>query len=234
MSVAEQNEDAARSAKALYTARAALYQFLFVKLMSYGLALDAFFTKRELIAPGMKILDAGCGTGLLTKIHYRLARKHALEGVRFFAFDLTPRMLADFKAWVAASHAQDAIELCELNVLKLHERPAHWQDFDVIVTSAMLEHIPRTVLPVALKDLIALLRPGGRLVLCITRRNILTKWLVGIWWRSNLYTNAEIRDAFHRAGAANIRFLCLPGLYRVLSSSVIVAEYHAAAENTFP
>jgi SAM-dependent methyltransferase len=232
MSNAKQNEEAARSAKTLYTAKATLYQFLFVQLIGYGLALDAFFTKRNLIGPGMKVLDAGCGTGLLTKIHYRLVKKHTLEGVSFFAFDLTPRMLGKFKAWIAQNQAQDEIELYELNVLKLYERPAHWNDFDVVVTSTMLEYIPRTSLPNALKDLIALLKPGGRFVLCITRCNILTKWLIGAWWKSNLYTKSEIGDAFDRAGAANIRFHSLSGLYRVLSSSIIVAEYQKDKKNT--
>lgn len=228
MSKAVEIEEAAVNAKALYTAKAALYDFLFVQLIGYGLALRSLFNKLNLLSPDAKVLDAGCGTGLLTKIHYRLARKRALVGVRFFAFDLTPRMLELFENWIAKSHAQDQIELCELNVLKLAERPAHWNDFDVIVTSSMLEYVPRTVLPDALKGLIALLKPGGRLVLCITRRDILTRWFVGIWWKSNLYTQGEIREAFREAGAKDIQFHRLPGLFRVLLSSVIVAEYHKA------
>ncbi len=226
MSNAEENEEAARRAKALYTAKAALYQFFFVQLIGYGLALNAFFTKRNLLASDMKVLDAGCGTGLLTKIHWWLAKRNHYEGVRFFAFDLTPRMLDTFKLWIAKNDAQRDIELCELNVLKLVERPAEWNDFDVVVTASMLEYIPRTALPDALRDLIALLKPGGHLILCITRRDILTRWLVGTWWQSNLYTKPEIAEAFRAAGAADIKFHHLPGVFRVLLSSVIVAEYH--------
>jgi SAM-dependent methyltransferase len=230
----EQNEVAAEKAKALYTAKATLYHFLFVQLIGYGLAINSLFNKLNLLGPGMRILDAGCGTGLLTKIHYRLARKHALEGVRFFAFDLTPRMLKVLEDWVAENHAQEEIELCELNVLKLEERPAHWHDFDVVATSSMLEYVPRAALPDALKGLISLLKPGGRLILCITRRDILTRWLVGTWWESNLYTRSEIREAFSRAGAEDILIHPLPGLFRVLLSSVIVAEYRKPASPSRP
>jgi SAM-dependent methyltransferase len=75
-------------------------------------------------------------------------------------------MLKVLEDWVAENHAQEEIELCELNVLKLEERPAHWHDFDVVATSSMLEYVPRAALPDALKGLISLLKPGGRLILC--------------------------------------------------------------------
>ncbi len=60
----------------------------------------------------------------------------------------------------------------------------------------------------------------------LTRRDLLTRWLVGTWWRSNLYTESEIRAAFREAGAEPIQFHRLPGIWCLLLSSVIVAEYH--------
>jgi len=219
------NEEAARSAKALYTAKAALYRFLFLYLIGYGWAIALYFRRRKLIRSGMRVLDAGCGTGLLTKTHYGMARKRHLEGVRFFAFDLTPRMLGIFRNWVETEGAQSQIELRELDVLKLEERPAHWQDFDLVVTSAMLEYIPRESLPSALEELISMLKPGGRLVLGITRRDWMTRWLVGTWWQSNLYTRPEISEAFRLAGAEGVDFDTLPWPFRLTLGSIIIAEY---------
>jgi cyclopropane fatty-acyl-phospholipid synthase-like methyltransferase len=137
-------------------------------------------------------------------------------------------MLDLFRAWIEESQAQDEIELCELNVLKLEERPSEWNDFDLATTASMLEYIPREAMPDALRGLIGLLKPGGRLVLCITRRDIMTRWLVGTWWRSNLYTRSEISEIFRKAGAKDIVFHSMPGLFRLLMSSVIIAEYRKA------
>ena len=48
----------------------------------------------------------------------------------------------------------------------------------------------------------------GRLVLFITRDNWLTRPLIGRWWQSNLYREAELREAFRAAGFSRAE---LPG-----------------------
>jgi hypothetical protein len=66
----------------------------------------------------------------------------------------------------------------------------------------------------------ARLGPGGRFVLFITKRNWLTRPLIGRWWRSNLYTAAEIRDAFDRAGFVECTFRSFPPVARLSPSGV--------------
>ena len=57
----------------LYTDRGALYQRLFVDFLGWGRELETFFRKAHYLRPGLKILDAGCGTGIITQVLYRLA-----------------------------------------------------------------------------------------------------------------------------------------------------------------
>jgi hypothetical protein len=57
----------------------------------------------------------------------------------------------------------------------------------------------------------------GRFVLFMTRRNPLTRLLIGRWWASNLYTADELADAFQRAGFSRFAFRSFPPAARYLS-----------------
>jgi cyclopropane fatty-acyl-phospholipid synthase-like methyltransferase len=109
------------------------------------------------------------------------------------------------------------IELVEANVLGLDALPAAWRDYDLAVSASMLEYVPREQFVDALRGLRARLKDGGRFVLFITRRNPLTRIMIGSWWRSNLYTAPELADAFERAGFARLSFRGFPLRARYLS-----------------
>ncbi len=87
----------------------------------------------------------------------------------------------------------------------------------LIVSGAMLEYLPRTWLSAALSGLRLLLKEGGSFVLFITRRNWLTRPLIGRWWGSNLYKADELRHAFRDAGFESIVFRQFPASFRRLS-----------------
>jgi len=105
--------------------------------------------------------------------------------------------------------AADAFELDTL--------PDAWTQYDLIVSASMLEYVPRHRLVDALRSLRGRLRKGGRFVLFITRRNWLTRPLIGRWWHANLYNAEELRDAFHRAGFSRCVFRSFPPAARYLA-----------------
>jgi cyclopropane fatty-acyl-phospholipid synthase-like methyltransferase len=88
--------------------------------------------------------------------------------------------------------------------------PPNWTDYDLIVSASMLEYIPRERLAEALAALRDRLADDGRLVLFITKRNWLTRPLVGWWWRSNLYDRHELSTAFRQAGFPRAEFRAFP------------------------
>ena len=63
----------------------------------------------------------------------------------------------------------------------------------------------------------ARVKQGGSFVLFVTRRNPLTRLLIGRWWASNLYTVGELADAFHRAEFSRFTFRSFPPAARYLS-----------------
>lgn len=132
------------------------------------------------------------------------------------AFDLTPAMLEHFRATLERRGIQ-GIELAQANVLELTRLPASWSDYDLIVSASMLEYLPRARLSAGLGGLRSLLREGGTFVLFITRRNWLTRPLIGRWWQSNLHKEGELAQAFREAGFASITFRQFPIRFRYLA-----------------
>lgn len=209
-------------ASALYGAKAKLYEILFVRLIGYGAAVRSYLRANVDLQDVSKVLDAGCGTGLLTRFLWTRARASGLK-VQFHGFDLSPQMLQRFFAWLMREKVRD-VELTELNVLDLSGRPAHWNDYDLIVTSAMLEYVPRESLPKALTGLKFLLARQGKLILFITRRTGLTEGFIGRWWQAELYSDDEIRLAAELAGFDTLEFKPFPGIFRIAGNWVIAAE----------
>jgi len=199
----------------LFTQRSRSYE-RFVRVVRYPQGIRAFFSGSSLLRPGLHILDAGCGTGVVT-----LALREALSSRRLSlgpmqGFELTPAMLERFHQ-ILQSRGIDGVSIVQGDVLELDALPRSWSHYDLIVSASMLEYLPRDQLVAGLSGLRALLNPEGSLLLFITRRNGLTRPLIGQWWQANLYTAAEIRDSLRRAGFSTLTFERFPAWFRHLA-----------------
>jgi len=79
-----------------------------------------------------------------------------------------------------------------------------------ILSSAMLEYIPKDRLAEALAGLRRRLADDGTLTVFITRRNTLMKGLIEWWWKANIYTRDELREIYREAGFDEITFHRFP------------------------
>lgn len=84
-------------------------------------------------------------------------------------FDLTPKMLEDFRQTLRM-RAIEGVKVVQADVLQLDTLPAGWNDFDLIVSAAMMEYVPRKSLVDALSGLRSRLNEAGSVLLFITRR----------------------------------------------------------------
>jgi ubiquinone/menaquinone biosynthesis C-methylase UbiE len=185
----------------------------FVRFVRYPKGIRAWFLASPLLRSDLRVLDAGCGTGIVTlALREALVRRGLTPGA-MHAFDLTPAMLERFRRTLR-ERALEGIDLEQADVLALHALPPSWNGYDLIVSASMLEYLPRTRLSAALRGLRLLLKRGGSFVLFITRRNWLTRPLIGRWWQSNLYDADELRRAFREAGFASIVFRRFPASFR--------------------
>ncbi|NUM53308.1 MAG: class I SAM-dependent methyltransferase [Candidatus Hydrogenedentes bacterium] len=177
----------------------------FIRTVGYQHGLRAYFTRSHLLRPAMRVLDAGCGTGVLSVAFREASLRRDLSPAAINAFDLTPAMLDRFTE-IMKQRGIDGIELAQCDALHLEGLPETWLDYDLIISASMMEYLPRDAFSGVLRTLRARLRQNGALVLFITRRNALTRPLIGHWWQSNLYTAGELRAAFTDAGFPRIAF----------------------------
>jgi len=181
----------------------------FIRFVRYPQGIRAFFLRSPLLSSGLRVLDAGCGTGIVTlAVRDALLRRGMTPGP-LHAFDLTATMLERFHRTLLIRRIE-GVETAQANVLDLDTLPGAWTQYDLIVSASMLEYVPRTRLADALRNLRSRLRTDGHLVLFITRRNWLTKPLIGRWWQANLYDPDELQKAFGHAGFSQCIFRGFP------------------------
>jgi cyclopropane fatty-acyl-phospholipid synthase-like methyltransferase len=202
--------------------------------MRYPQGLRAFLQASPLLRSGLRVLDAGCGAGALTLAVRDAMRRRGLALQALHGFDLTPAMLDRLRETLETTHIRD-VELAEADVLRLDTLPAGWTDYDLIVSASMLEYVPRERLVEALASLRSRLVVDGSLVLFITRRNPLTRMLIGRWWKSNLYGTDELRTAFRAAGFRDVAIRRFPpaALHLAVWGHIIEGRHRPTPATTF-
>jgi 2-polyprenyl-3-methyl-5-hydroxy-6-metoxy-1,4-benzoquinol methylase len=194
--------------KKLFSAKAASYA-RYIALFLYPQGFQAFFSGANWLDNGLRVLDAGCGTGVVTFGLLKALKRYKYEVERVNAFDLTPAMLELFQTGLEHRGIKK-VDFCQANVLELEQLPSGWTSYDVIVSAAMLEYIPRDRFSETLASLRSRLREQGRFILFMTKRNWLTKLFIENPWGGNRYSRQELAEAFSRAGFGEIKFKTFP------------------------
>lgn len=107
--------------------------------------------------PGARVVDVGCGGGLLSEA---LAR----AGAQVTAIDLGAKLIEIAKLHLFESNLQVDYRVQSSEALAAAE-PA---SFDVVCCMEMIEHVPDPL--VLIRDLAAMLKPGGQLFLSTLNR----------------------------------------------------------------
>ncbi len=167
------------------------------------------FVSERVPLAGLRVLDVGCGGGLL-------AESLAREGAQVTAIDLAPAMIEVARLHAAAAGLTIDYRLAGAEEL-MRASPAV---FDVITCMEMLEHVPE---PAAMLGTLAqLLKPGGTLFVSTLNRNLRSFLLaiVGAEYLMNLIPRGTheyerlIRPAelAHWARAAGLELQGLAGI----------------------
>jgi len=135
---------------------AALYD-LVVWFMTHGRA-RAFQEKLAGLAhlvPGESVLDVGCGTGSLAIV----AKRQVGAAGRVFGIDASPEMIARATSKAARAGIDVRFQQALAEALPFPDA-----QFDVVLSTLMLHHLPRKVRQQCVRDIRRVLKPSGRLL----------------------------------------------------------------------
>jgi 2-polyprenyl-3-methyl-5-hydroxy-6-metoxy-1,4-benzoquinol methylase len=153
----------AGAVQTLYTERLSAYG-AFISFFQSRDAIRALLECSGLLRPKLRVLDAGAGFGTATFALLDALRHRCIEPEAIEAFDLTLAMLARFQTELD-SRGVTKVRLKQANVLELDQQlPSSWSNYDLIVSTSMLEYVARPDLSQALSALGARLAQHGTLL----------------------------------------------------------------------
>lgn len=107
------------------------------------------------VRPGEQVLDVGCGTGTLAMA----VQRHVGSAGRVVGIDPGTEQIARARAKAARRHAPIAFQIGRIEQLDFPD-----QTFDVVLSTLMMHHLPRSLKRQGLAEIVRVLKPGGRLV----------------------------------------------------------------------
>ncbi len=151
-----------------------------------GLAFRETTLRYAALKPGERVLDVGCGTGVLT----RLAAEVVGEKGKAVGIDPAPKMIS-----IAIENAANERSQAEFRVAVIENLPFENDSFDCVLSSFMIHHLPPDLKLTGLTEVYRVLKPGGRLLSVDIYRPTNPLWWLIVWL---LYLTKFTRD--HIAG----------------------------------
>lgn len=124
------------------------------------------------LRPGERVLEVGCGTGVLT----RLAAEAVGPTGAAIGIDAAPVMIAVARAKATRHGSRATFELAAIETLPFADG-----SFDVVLASLMLHHLPPAAKDAGLASVRRVLKPAGRLVIVDVDRPANRLWWLLLW-----------------------------------------------------
>lgn len=153
----------------------------------------------------LRVLDAGIGTGAMTSALRRLTgTRFQLDGI-----DISSAMLGQAAKRLKRQDVDFTLTQADLTVL-----PYADNTFDLVLAAHVLEHLPDPNR--AIDELFRVLKPGGVLICCMTRRSWMGAY-IQLVWRTHQVAQSTAKGWLRRAGLHCVRAIPLDAAPRRFS-----------------
>ncbi|HEY7609995.1 MAG TPA: methyltransferase domain-containing protein [Alphaproteobacteria bacterium] len=125
------------------------------RLVGLGRAFRRHTLSLAEVGPGARVLDAGCGTGVLTRLAAALVGPSGAA----IGIDPGPKMIRRARRDATRTRSAARFELAAVERLPFPDA-----SFDAVFLSAVLHHLTPDLKRTGLAEILRVLRPGGRLV----------------------------------------------------------------------
>lgn len=147
----------------------------------------------------LHVLDCGIGTGAFSGALARvLPAPFELDGI-----DISPRMLEKAEEALRPQGLRPILRQGDVNALPYGDGM-----FDLVIAAHLLEH--QSDPGRALNEMVRVLKPGGRLITCLTRRTFLGMY-VHLKWRTHRLTPDQAKTWLRQSGLDNAHCLWFGG-----------------------
>ena len=126
-----------------------------IRILTFGKLDKAYDRLTSYIKKEQKVLDVGCGTGLLTI-------RAALKGARVKGIDINPQMLEIARKRVVKAGVTDYVKLCEMGVAELGAEDP--ESYDIVMSGLCFSELTEDEFKYTLKEIMRILRPRGVLL----------------------------------------------------------------------
>jgi demethylmenaquinone methyltransferase/2-methoxy-6-polyprenyl-1,4-benzoquinol methylase len=127
-----------------------------IRLLTWGKLDQAYDRLISYVKKGDKVLDLGCGTGILT---LKAAQREAsVKGI-----DINAQMLEIARSRVKEANLTRNIELCEMGVAELDREESG--SYDVVMSGLCFSELTEDELVFTLKEIKRILKPSGLLLI---------------------------------------------------------------------
>lgn len=152
--------------------RLAPFYDLLCRIIGLGAAFRHCTVGLARLVPNERVLDVGCGTGVLTRLAADLVGPAGVV----IGIDAAPDMIR-----IARENATISWNGARFQLAAVEDLPFENGSFDVVVVSLLLHHLPLGLKHKGLRESLRVLRPGGRIIVTDFDRPRNWLWRAASW-----------------------------------------------------